>query len=519
MSFKLSVLISNLKKNNRHEKLAELYIGEPKRISQKIFLAYISVGTLWIVVSDLITGYYLGEEETITFINLIKGEIFVLVTGILVYFLIYGELRRTKIIEDELVKNYNDITQSNLELEKAYSKLFSSENILRQQYEQIMESQQKLIESEERYRLISEATNDAIWEEKNGVRVYTEKWYEVTGYDKEEFERIEDWQKLIHPEDKPKVFEKMHDHVKNKTPNYKFKYRLQTKNGEYKWVQASGKALFDGNGQIYFKAGSLKDITEIKEYEEKLTHLAYHDQLTGLKNSRSMKECFRTLANGNRKNISLLYIDIDNFKYINDTLGHSFGDLLLISISERLDKYQMDNCNLYRLGGDEYIILFDSYDAIGDVEKLAVKVLKEFNSSFEIEKINLFVKISMGISIYPDHGNCIDEMLKNADIAVHKAKELGRNRIIIYNQPMNEAITERVIIEKQLRTALFNSEFELFYQPQLDIKENIITGFEALIRWRNPELGLVSPNRFIGIAEATHLIIPIGEWVLKNACI
>lgn len=400
MSFKFRKLISNFKRNHGHRNLVKLYIGEPKRIALKISITYILIGALWIIISDILTGYYFNGKETITLINLLKGEMFVLITGILVYFLIYRELRRTKIIEDELIRNYEDITKSNLELEKAYNNLSSSKSILKQQYEQIVEGQQKFI-----------------------------------------------------------------------------------------------------------------------EYEEKLTHLAYHDQVTGLKNTRSMKECFNTLVNENSEKISLLYIDIDNFKYINDTLGHSFGDLLLISISERLDKYQKGNCNLYRLGGDEYIILFNGYDGIGDVEKLAVKILKEFNNSFEIEKINLFIKISMGISIYPEHGNCIDEMLKNADIAVHKAKEMGKNRIIIYNQPMNEAITERVIIEKQLRTALHNNEFELFYQPQLDIKENRITGFEALIRWRNPELGLVSPNRFIGIAEATHLIIPIGEWVLRNACI
>ena len=519
MSLKFTNITRKLKRNNRLEKAANENISVSKRIALKISVIYLIIGALWIFLSDLITGYLVSNNETMIFINLVKGGVYVIITGILVYAFVITELKKTKNIELELIKSNKNLIETNLELEAAYGQLAASENILRQQYEQIIVNQQKLVESEERYRTISEATNDAIWEEKDGVRTFSNRWYEITGYYKEELQKVGDWQKLIHPEDVAGVREKMNEHIKSRTPYYNCEYRIKTKEDNYKWVQARGKTLFDINGCSYFKAGSIRDITELKQCEQKLRYLAYHDQLTGLKNSMSMKESFNILASGNSENISLLYIDIDNFKYINDTLGHSFGDLLLINISERLGKYQSTNCNLFRLGGDEYIILFDSYKDIGDVERLAVKILKEFNNSFEIEKINLFIKISMGISLYPDHGNCIDEMLKNADIAVHKAKELGRNSIIIYNQPMNEAITERVIIEKQLRNALYNNEFELYYQPQMDIKENKISGFEALIRWKNSELGFVLPNRFIGIAETTHLIIPIGEWVLKNACI
>lgn len=400
MNLKLVNLIRNFKETSRIEKSAKIYMDEPKRISLKISVTYLIIGALWILLSDLITGYYASSMKTMTFINIIKGGLYIAVTGILSYYFLYKELKRNKIIEDELLNSNKELTQANIELEAAYGQLSASDEILMQQNNQIMENQQKLLKTEER-----------------------------------------------------------------------------------------------------------------------LKFLVYHDQLTGLKNSRNMKESFNALISKNSSNISLLYIDIDNFKYINDTLGHSFGDMLLVKISERLIGYQCNNCNVYRLGGDEYIILCEGYKDLGEVEKLAVKMLKEFNNPFEIDKINIFIKISMGIAVYPEHGKCIGELLKNADIAVHKAKELGKNRIIIYNQPMNAAFTERMVIEKHLREALNNNEFELYYQPQMDITDKKISGFEALIRWKNPELGLVLPGRFISIAEATHLIIPIGEWVLKNACV
>ncbi len=259
---------------------------------------------------------------------------------------------------------------------------------------------------------------------------------------------------------------------------------------------------------------------ELKAYEQRLHHLAYHDQLTGLCNRRSLNERLAVLMSEKKDlRCALLFIDIDNFKYVNDTLGHTFGDQLLVKASERLLHLQECSCSVFKLGGDEFIVLMESFKGIEEIERLAVKILKEFKARFEVGKSSLFTTVSIGISIYPDHGVSMDELLKNADIAVYKAKETGRNRIVVYNEPMNEAVTERMYIEKYLRMALENNEFELYYQPQLDINTNKISGFEALIRWRNSEWGFISPQKFIGIAEDTHLIVPIGEWVFRNACL
>lgn len=263
---------------------------------------------------------------------------------------------------------------------------------------------------------------------------------------------------------------------------------------------------------------SLIDQKQLLEYKKKLHFLAYHDQLTGIENRLSLIERLTEFfMSKNKKRCALLFVDIDNFKYVNDTMGHSFGDLLLKEISKILKGILEKNCSIYRLGGDEFIILIVDYKDIYDIEKTAVTILKGMKNRIIIEGRSLFNTVSIGISLYPDHGNTMDELLKNADIAVYKAKESGKNRIVIFNEYMNEAVAERVNIEKYLRSALENNEFELYYQPQLDLRTNQISGFEALIRWRNAELGFVLPAKFISIAEDTHMIIPIGEWVLRNA--
>lgn len=260
----------------------------------------------------------------------------------------------------------------------------------------------------------------------------------------------------------------------------------------------------------------------LKAYEKELEYQAYHDQLTGLKNRRALIRRLDQLIMEEKPGpgqVALLIVDIDNFKYINDTMGHIFGDNLLIKVSDRLGELTEKDCKIFRLSGDAYVVLSEGYDNEGDIESLALKLLKGFESRFEVSGSSMFISVSIGIALYPEHGNSLDELLKNADIALYKAKETGKNRIVFYNKPMDEALSERVLLEKHMRTALDNNEFILHYQPQLDIRTNKISGFEALLRWKSPELGFISPLRFISVAEDTHLIIPIGEWVLKNACV
>lgn len=256
-----------------------------------------------------------------------------------------------------------------------------------------------------------------------------------------------------------------------------------------------------------------------QEYQEQLHYLAYHDPLTKLPNRLSFDQDNWEL--GRKKTDSLIavcYVDIDNFKLINDTWGHNFGDQLIGSLSTRISFYTSCCDLIYRLGGDEFIIVLKSAKGLGEIKTQAKKILASLEEPFHIFNNIIHISISMGIALYPEHGKDSDELLRCADIAMYKAKEAGGNCFVVYTSGMQEDIQKRMLIEKYLYTALEENEFELYYQPQLDISSNIVTGIEALLRWRNKELGVVSPLQFIGVAEETQLIIPIGKWVLKQSC-
>ncbi len=253
---------------------------------------------------------------------------------------------------------------------------------------------------------------------------------------------------------------------------------------------------------------------KIRQGEDKLTYLAYYDSLTGLPNKLSLYENTKALFNGKEK-AALLYLDIDNFKYINDTLGHAVGDYLIMKVSEKLVSLK---CDVYRLSGDEFIVVLRDIEGRAEVEEFAANIISRFSEEFDILNIELHISVSLGIVIYPEHGTNLDQLLQYSDIAMYRAKELGRKGYVVYDQQMNKVFTERVDIEKHLHNALENNEFELHYQPQFDLKNRQITGLEALLRWNNPVLGNVSPLKFIQIAEDTHIIIPLGTWVLKQAC-
>ncbi|MCL6602101.1 MAG: EAL domain-containing protein [Paenibacillus sp.] len=258
---------------------------------------------------------------------------------------------------------------------------------------------------------------------------------------------------------------------------------------------------------------------KLTESEEKMQHLAYHDLLTGLPNMLALSEnAVQTfLAESNGK-AALLFVDIDNFKYINDTMGHGFGDQLIIKASQRLISIVGNEGIVYRFGGDEFIILLYPLQDTAAIDHIAGQILSGFKAALEMDNSLLHISISIGISIYPKHGDDIMELVKRADIAMYKAKDAGKDNYVIFDQPLNDNFSERMNIEKQLHAAMQLDEFELFYQPQVDLASNTVTGLEALLRWNSPVLGYISPLKFIKVAEDSHIIIPLGAWVLRKAC-
>ncbi len=295
----------------------------------------------------------------------------------------------------------------------------------------------------------------------------------------------------------------------------KMKRSLQESNEELSELYEELNASDEEIKQQYEEMIKINE--KITQSEEKLANLAYYDSLTGVMNKLSLYEKSHINATEDGRE-ALLFIDIDNFKYVNDTLGHAFGDKLIVKVCERLMALLKNDCSLYRLSGDEFVIIMNRIKEREQAEEYASFILGNFKKDFDSLGSNLHISLSIGIAICPDHGRNIEQLLKYADIAMYKAKEAGRKSYMVYDQQMNEVFTERIMIEKHLQGALDEKEFELYYQPQLDIATKKISGFEALLRWNSPVLGKVSPLKFIKVAEDTHFIIPLGTWVLQRAC-
>ncbi len=265
-----------------------------------------------------------------------------------------------------------------------------------------------------------------------------------------------------------------------------------------------------------------KSEREVTEAFKRLNHMSYHDPLTGLPNriqlndrlSQALKQSGR-----NRQKVAVLFLDLDRFKLINDTLGHGNGDILLQAVAKRLITCMRDGDTVARLGGDEFIVLLPVVYEGHDAAKVAQRIIEALAQPFELDGHELVVTTSIGISLYPADGDNIETLVKNADTAMYRAKEQGNSIYRFYSSAMNAAALERLTLENGLRKALKREELVIHYQPIIDLYTGDIIGMEALVRWQHPELGLVSPSKFVPLAEETGLIIPLGEWVLRSACV
>lgn len=287
------------------------------------------------------------------------------------------------------------------------------------------------------------------------------------------------------------------------------------------WISATYRPYRDGTGSVVGVIGIIRDITERKMAEQQIEYQAYHDALTGLANRRLFQEHLTialALAARRERIVAVLFLDLDHFKLVNDSLGHTVGDALLREIAMRLRESVREGDTVARVGGDEFTIVLQDLEKKEDAGLVASKVLRTVAEPVEISGHRLYVTTSIGITTFPDDGDDAETLLKNADNAMYRAKEQGRNRYEMSTAEMNRSVRERLTLESALHRAMERNEFELYYQPVYDIAANEIVGMEALLRWHHPDRGLLAPASFMHIAEERGLIVLIGDWAIREAC-
>jgi len=377
-----------------------------------------------------------------------------------------------------------------------------------------------LKDSEEHKQMIYDNLEVAIWSvdvETNRLLFITKGFETIYGYSVQDIkDDLDLWKKVIHPQDYQEVLEKQGNLAKGITLRHQ--YRIYHANGVIKWVLDHRIPVLDDNGKLVRLDGIISDITEQKQAEEKMSYLAHHDALTGLPNRRMFDQNLHTFLNKNIKApCAILYFNIDRFKHINDTLGHVIGDGLLKEVTNRVRSLAPTKECLSRMDGDEFAIFLADVGA-NQAERLAEQVLRSIEEPFLIDGYDLYITVSVGISIYPENGKTGSELMNNAIAAMNRAKQLGKNNVQPYSAAMGEGSFKIYSIENDMRKALKNDEFSVYYQPRVCTITGEIVSAEALIRWHHPEKGFMSPAEFIPLAEENGLIFEISDWVATNVC-
>ena len=424
----------------------------------------------------------------------------------------------------KLVSGFNSmigsINEKNVEMQALYEELYASEEALQDQFDRLYENAEFIKKSEERYRSIFEASKEGLWElfPDGTVAYLTPHWYKeldlnISG------STIQDWMQIIHPEDRSKV-EFEHLNIKNgQVQNYRIEYRVIKRNGEIAWIEAVGISRYDEENQYISTTGSHQDITIRKSDEIKIREMAYHDPLTHLFNRRYFELKFQKYLDLDGTG-SLLLLDIDNFKYINDIYGHTFGDEILKMYADRLRDVFADNTKsiIARFSGNEFIILLEDYIHKDDILTIINDLLKSFEAPYKFNSKSVKLTTSIGITIFPKDGSHLGQLIQNSDIAMFHARRVSKKTFHFFENEIKANALNEMKIESHMRSAIEDDEFEVYYQPLVDSNSGVVKGFEALVRWNSKALGFIYPDKFIDLAEKNGLIVDIGNIVFDKAC-
>lgn len=443
---------------------------------------YFIFGLLWILFSDSLLLSSVSNYGQFTRYSTYKGFAFILITSVLLYLLVRKTLHQQRQIESSL----------------------------------------KL--SEERWKFALEGSGDGVWDwnlETDHV-FRSARWHKIYGYSENDIApTAAAGRAIIHPDDKYSQIDDVNVYLDGETDIYVSEFRLRCMDGSWKWTLSRGMVVSKSeDGKPLRMIGTHTDITARKESEAQVIRLAHYDLTTNLPNRMLFLDRFKQdiiKAHRTSETITLMYLDLDRFKEVNDTLGHDIGDLLLKETAQRLESCVREMDTVARLGGDEFTLILNNIDNQGSIERIAQEILDKLAKPFQLGNELIYITTSIGISIYPEDGNEVEALLKNADQAMYAAKQQGRNRYHYFTPSMQEAALIRMHLISDLRIALNANQFRVFYQPIVELTTGSIYKAEALIRWQHPTRGLVSPAEFIPAAEETGLIIEIGDWVFSEA--